>query len=61
MDWIPLLQRIQSKGKGVQVYVSPVEVEPLLREVKPEGLLIHTGCRSEEEARRLVERVSELC
>ena len=60
LEWIPLLQRIQSKGKGVQVYASPEEIEPLLREVSPEGLLIHTGCRTEREARLLVDRVSAL-
>ena len=59
-QWIPLIQRIQSKGKGVQVGASPQEIEPLLREVRPEGLLIRTGCKTEEEARRLLDRVASL-
>ena len=60
MQWVPLIRRIQSKGKGVQVFASPDEVEPLLREVKPEGLLINTRCETEGEARRLVDHVTSL-
>ena len=60
MEWIPLVERIQAAGKAVQVSVSPDQVEPLLGMVRPEGLLIHTGCKTEGEARRLVDRVSSL-
>ena len=59
-QWIPLIQQIQSKGKGVQVGVSSQGIEPLLREVKPEGLLIRTGCKTEGEARQLLDRVARL-
>ena len=43
MQWIPLLQGIQNSGKGVQVHCRPEEVEPLMKEVRPEGLCIVTG------------------
>ena len=59
-QWIPLIQRIQSKGKGVQVGVTPEEIEPLLREVRPEGLLIRTSCETEDRARQLLDRVAAL-
>ena len=57
-EWIPLLQRIQAGGKLVQVYCEPWEVEILLRELAPEGLLITTSTPSEEEARDLLKNVA---
>jgi hypothetical protein len=60
MQWIPLIQRIQSKGKAVTVRVQPEEIDPLLREVKPEGLRIRTHCETETEARQLLDRMASL-
>jgi hypothetical protein len=57
-QWIPLIQHIQSKGKGVQVMCRPEEVDLLMGEVKLEGLCINTHCETEEQARWLVERVA---
>jgi len=59
-NWIPMLRRIQKKEKSLYVYASgPKEVELLISELSPEGLLICTSCNSEEEARRLVKKVEE--
>lgn len=58
MQWIPLIRRIQSKGKGIVVYVGAEEVEPLLKQVKHEGLCIVTSCRAEKEARKLIRIVN---
>lgn len=60
MQWVPLLQRIQEKGKAIQVSVAPHEVEPLLAELRPEGLCLCTRSASESEGRRLLERVAQL-
>ena len=60
MQWIPLIQRIQRGGKCVEVRASPLQIEPLLKEVRPEGLLIRTFCPSEEDAGRLLDRVASL-
>ena len=60
LHWVPLVRRIQEKGKGVVVYARPEEVEPLLAEVRPEGLFVGTTCDSEDEARSLLERVASL-
>lgn len=56
-QWIPLIQRVQAAGKSIAVYMQPEEIPLLLRECKPEGLFINTACASEDEARRLIERV----
>lgn len=60
LQWVPLIRRIQSAGKAVQVLARPREVEPLLREVSARGLLITTDCASEEEGRELVRLVGRL-
>lgn len=56
-EWIPLLQRIQSAGKLLQMYCEAWEVERLLAELRPEGLLLSTTCNSVEEAESLVRNV----
>lgn len=60
LQWVPLLQRIQGKGKAVFVFAEPDEVEGLLGELRPEGLCLYVQCASESEGRRLLERVGQL-
>lgn len=58
-EWISLHRRIQGAGKRLVITVEEWEVEPLIRELSPEGLLLQTQCDSEEEARQLLENVTE--
>jgi len=60
LTWTPLLRRIQHAGKGVVVSVPFGQVEALLQEVRPEGLCIRTRCPSETEARRLLDRATQV-
>lgn len=55
--WLPLLRRIQSKGRLLALNCEPWEAEVLLRELEPEGLLLSTVCDSEDEARDLLAKV----
>jgi hypothetical protein len=55
--WIRLLRRIQAKGKLLQLFCEPGEVEVLLSELEPEGLLLTTSCSSEEHAKDLLSNV----
>jgi len=52
--WIPLYQKIQSKGKAIIVYCNPEEVSLVVNSLKPEGLLVSVNCESEKEARELL-------
>lgn len=52
--WIPLYQKIQSRGKAIIVYCAPEEVNLVVEALRPEGLLISVNCRSEKEARELL-------
>lgn len=57
-QWYGLYKEIKAGGKSVQaIEVEPEEVEPLLEAVGPEGMFVMTECRSEAQARRLLERV----
>jgi hypothetical protein len=56
--WIDLLKRIQDAGKLVYAYCEAGEVELLLRELRPEGLmLIVSGCETVQGAQALLENV----
>lgn len=55
--WLPLLRRIQSKGRLLVLSCEPEEVEVLLRELEPEGLLLSVTCDSEKEAKDLLTKV----
>jgi hypothetical protein len=57
LPWVPLIRKIQERGKSIQVLCEPEEVESLLAEISPEGLAISTYCKTEGEARRLLERL----
>ena len=52
--WIPVLRRIQDAGKAIQVYGPPEDLPALLDDLRPEGLMYLTSCRSEEESIQLI-------
>lgn len=56
-EWIPLLKRIQEAGKLLVLYCENWEVERLLAELRPEGVLLSTICSSVEEAEELLRKV----
>jgi hypothetical protein len=55
--WLPLLRRVQARGKRLVLYCQPWEVETLVRELEPEGLLLSTNCDTQAEAEELLRRV----
>lgn len=56
--WYDLYRRIRAGGKAVQaVFVEPEEVMPLIDAVGAEGMFIMTKCKTETEARALLDRV----
>ena len=52
--WIPIYKKIQAKRKSIIVYCKPNEIDLVLDNLSPEGLLISTGCSSQQEAQELV-------
>ena len=57
--YIPEYKKIQKKGKKLYLLAQPQEIEPLLKELSPKGLYIHTQVDSEEEADRLIKDVKK--
>ncbi len=61
--WIPMLKRVQEKGRALHLSVKDeAEVEVLLRELSPEGLFLSGGFtgKTEEDARDLLAMVTRL-
>ena len=57
--YIPEYKKIQKKGKKLYLLAQPQEIEPLLRELSPEGLFIQTQTNSEEEADKLIKDIEK--
>jgi hypothetical protein len=58
-QWIPLIRRIQKAGKSVVCGAWPHEIQMLMEELNPEGLLLITHVSSELEARVLIEQIGK--
>ncbi|HSJ54924.1 MAG TPA: hypothetical protein VLC52_14380, partial [Anaerolineae bacterium] len=43
LSWVPMLQKIQRRGRSLQVICPPEEVLPICQALKPEGLMITLG------------------
>jgi hypothetical protein len=58
--WLPLLRRVQARGKCLQLSVEPWEVSILLSELQPEGLSLTTTCATPAEADALLLEATRL-
>jgi len=58
-QWIPLLKKIQAAGKLLHLSVGVDEIEPLLEELSPKGVMFSTGCGSEADARELLNKAKK--
>lgn len=58
--WIPELKRIQNAGKRIQVAIVPEDLDVLLEELNPEGVMYCcTPLTNEEEANALIKKVEK--
>jgi len=55
--WLPLYKKIQDKKKAIVVYPKVEEIDLVMENLKPEGLLISMGCSSEEEAEAVMKKL----
>ena len=58
-EYIPQYKKIQASGKRLLLLAKPTEIEPLLSELSPRGLFIHTNVDSEDEANDLLRKVEK--
>lgn len=57
--WIPELKKIQNAGKLIDVPVLPEEIDLLLEELSPEGVIYEMYCRTEQDARDILDKVNK--
>ena len=48
-DWIPLIKRIQTSGKGVVVNLKKTELPGFMAEVKPKGIFLNVEATAREQ------------
>lgn len=54
IEWIDLLQRIQSAGKALDIWGTPDEIKYFHRHLKPNLVMYDTWCADEKEADELI-------
>lgn len=63
LSWLPVMKRIQEAGKGLYVGFVGVETDEalqLLKELKPEGLIMPVHANSMDEANRFLDTVNKM-
>jgi len=63
VHWLPMLKKIQSKGKNLVIYSPPEEVKELINELELKGLVIGIThvFRNEREANEFINQVEKWC
>ncbi len=54
--WIPILKKIQAAGKVIHIDITWEDLDPLLAELKPEGLMLCASLPTEEAAREMLKK-----
>jgi len=56
--WIDVLKKIQDAGKCIDISGPAEDLIEIMKYIKPEGMLYHCWCNSEEEAKTLIKAVT---
>ena len=54
-SWIDILKKIQAAGKLIHVVAVPGDLEVLIKNLRPEGVMLSIAASSREEAEKLIE------
>ena len=57
--WIPMLQRVQQAGKGLFLYGSPAELDPVMTGLRPQGVIFHAWAPTPAQAESLVAQAAQ--
>jgi hypothetical protein len=57
-DWIPVYQRCQQAGKGIQIFLEPDEVPVMMEHLRPEGVWMSVSVSDRREAEEVLRQVS---
>ncbi|MFA6102740.1 MAG: hypothetical protein WCV67_15170 [Victivallaceae bacterium] len=59
-DWIPVYQKVQAAGKGVQINIDLDELDTIMQNLRPAGVFLYVrGVDDEETANNVISRVSK--
>lgn len=59
-EYIPIFQKIQAAGKNLYLLVDPIDIDFILNNLSSKGLFINTYADSQEEADKIINKVSRL-
>jgi len=54
LHYMDVLRTVQAHGKGLHISIPPEEVETALGELSAKGLFIHTWCRTQADAEKII-------
>lgn len=57
--WIPVLKKIQDAGKMIHVYILPEELDVLMENLRPEGVMYVTECKTQDDAENLIRKAEK--
>lgn len=57
-DWMPVYQRCQAAGKGVQIFIEPAELDAIMAHLCPEGVWLGIVVHGREEADAILRRIA---
>jgi hypothetical protein len=60
LHWMDMLKKIQSRGKSLQIFIPPEEIELALSELSARGLWLGVEAKNEEQARHLIKITERL-
>jgi hypothetical protein len=58
-DWLHVYKQCQAAGKGIQLGVGLDELDPIIENLKPEGVFMTVDIRHKEEAEEVLRRVGK--
>jgi len=60
-EWIQIYKKIQKAGKCIQAHCEPEDIEPLCKELEPEGVHLVCYAKTEQEAKDLIALAEKTC
>lgn len=57
-DWLPVYQKCQTAGKGIQLFIGADELDTIMDTLRPEGVWLGLGAENREHAEALLKKVA---
>lgn len=57
MQWVPMIKKVQTAGKGIMIDLSMEELNPFMKAVEPQGIFLCIATDTEQEELEILERL----